>query len=432
MVLRLLLPLLSCSKAVCSRMATQRLLLGVMMLLALLYTLHVSSYTTNRRWRRPTPDWMKRGRAESCRPTSDIAFLKTHKCASSAIQNILFRYGLRHNLHFALPDFGNYFGGGLRPFHSGMLVASPWYKLGVNIMAIHTKWDHLEVERVMPRDTVYLTIVREPADLFESLYVYTNMEKVYNKTVEEYVLSVPAEAPRHHKYIGYNQMVWDLGMPEPHMNNLTAVQHLVRRAEEQFNLVMVADRMEESLVLMSHLLCWNLTDVLVLKVNARSLKFKRSMSPEVREVLTHKLASDYLVYDHFVRRFDELVHDFGRERMAGEVARLRLLTDQLTKTCGFVKKESSMMAGAERPSSNMVDGYKAESGNSRCTQYTRTELSFINLLRGQHRMEVARKFGLRISPGVDALPLGPHMLENPGNIAETINSLKKVLTHTDQ
>lgn len=31
---------------------------------------------------------------------------------------------------------------------------------------------------IMPNNTVYFTIVREPSSLFESLYVYVNMEKV--------------------------------------------------------------------------------------------------------------------------------------------------------------------------------------------------------------------------------------------------------------
>ena len=43
----------------------------------------------------------------------------------------------------------------------------------------------------------------------------------------------------------------------------------VREADEQFGLVLVAERMEKSLVLMAKYLCWELNDVLVLKVNSR-------------------------------------------------------------------------------------------------------------------------------------------------------------------
>lgn len=44
----------------------------------------------------------------------------------------------------------------------------------------------------------------------------------------------------------------------------------VERVDRDFDLVMLAERMEESLVLMSHLLCWPLEEVLVLKYNARN------------------------------------------------------------------------------------------------------------------------------------------------------------------
>ena len=41
-----------------------------------------------------------------CSPQENVVFLKTHKTASSTIQNIFFRYGLRNNLRFALPEKG--------------------------------------------------------------------------------------------------------------------------------------------------------------------------------------------------------------------------------------------------------------------------------------------------------------------------------------
>ncbi|ROT67947.1 Galactosylceramide sulfotransferase, partial [Penaeus vannamei] len=223
------------------------------------------------------PDWLTRD-PDACRPSANIAFLKTHKCASSAVQNILFRYGYAHGLQFALPDHGNYFGGAVS-FKADMLRLTPWYKLGVNIFAIHTKWDYEQVKSVMPNDTVYISIVREPTELFESLYTYVKFENFYKKTLEEFVASEDADGERYQKYLWYNQMAWDFGLPAEAMTDLDAVQQLVDAADKQFGLVMVAERMDESLVLLSHFLCWDLSDVVVLKVNARSSKDK----PERRD-----------------------------------------------------------------------------------------------------------------------------------------------------
>jgi len=41
---------------------------------------------------------------DSCVRVKDIIFVKTHKTASSTFQNILFRFGTKHNLTFGLPS----------------------------------------------------------------------------------------------------------------------------------------------------------------------------------------------------------------------------------------------------------------------------------------------------------------------------------------
>ena len=45
-----------------------------------------------------------------CAKRTKIAFLKTHKCASSSVQNMLMRFGLENELNFVLPSAGNYLG----------------------------------------------------------------------------------------------------------------------------------------------------------------------------------------------------------------------------------------------------------------------------------------------------------------------------------
>ena len=45
---------------------------------------------------------------KNCMKKQKVGFLKTHKCASSSLQNILMRYGLNNNLNFVLPSAGNY------------------------------------------------------------------------------------------------------------------------------------------------------------------------------------------------------------------------------------------------------------------------------------------------------------------------------------
>ena len=41
--------------------------------------------------------------SEKCQEKTKIVYLKTHKCASSSLQNIFLRFGEKRNLSFVLP-----------------------------------------------------------------------------------------------------------------------------------------------------------------------------------------------------------------------------------------------------------------------------------------------------------------------------------------
>ena len=46
----------------------------------------------------------------ACRPVKKFGFLKTHKCGSTTIQNMLLRYVVKHDLNLVVPvdGEGNY------------------------------------------------------------------------------------------------------------------------------------------------------------------------------------------------------------------------------------------------------------------------------------------------------------------------------------
>ena len=45
-----------------------------------------------------------------CQPKQKIVFHKTHKCSSTTVQNILFRFMKKNELHPVLPNKGNFLG----------------------------------------------------------------------------------------------------------------------------------------------------------------------------------------------------------------------------------------------------------------------------------------------------------------------------------
>ena len=90
---------------------------------------------------------------DTCKPQRKIAFAKTHKTASSTVQNILLRYGLAIGAEFLLPWSNNYLGSMLNPFTVEQMDKAdqrkvPWHRTlrrssgGYDISCFHCKWNN--------------------------------------------------------------------------------------------------------------------------------------------------------------------------------------------------------------------------------------------------------------------------------------------------
>ncbi|XP_047739012.1 galactosylceramide sulfotransferase-like [Hyalella azteca] len=296
----------------------------------------------------------------SCSPQRHIAFLKTHKCASSAVQNILLRYGEKHNLFFALPSH-NYFGGGRFYVRKEMIDAQFENILGYDIYAIHSRWNITEMKRIMPNDTIFITIVREPLKQFVSLFDYTNMEAFYKMNLTTYVKTVHANDARMSGYIGYNQMTWDLGLPAGQFENMTAVQELVDEADKLFDLVMVTERMPESLMTNKEVVFDSPTE----------------------KLLRQRLAADYKLYSHFLHKLDDLVGLYGEEQMVQDIAEYNSMSLRKQELCDFKQVPHEIR--------QKVIGYQSQSGHPLCEDAARRELLYLDKLRLSQKTAVIKR-----------------------------------------
>jgi hypothetical protein len=116
------------------------------------------------------------------------------------------------------------------------------------------------------------------------------------------------------KLFGRNQMAWDMGLSPEIFDDEIAITREIERLDCEFDLVMVANRMEESLVLLKHLLNWPLENVVHLNLNRRKPEKSSVLGIEERKVLSDWLAADVRIFEHFSRRFDERVAEFNRKQ----------------------------------------------------------------------------------------------------------------------
>ena len=63
-----------------------------------------------------------------------------------------------------------------------------------------------------------------------------------------------------------NELLWDLGMKVSKMEQESVLREKIMFYESEFDLVLLAERFDESLVVMKDVLCWDLQDIMYLKV----------------------------------------------------------------------------------------------------------------------------------------------------------------------
>ncbi|XP_045923592.1 galactosylceramide sulfotransferase-like [Micropterus dolomieu] len=266
------------------------------------------------------PSQSTKSQSEECSPRVNLMFMKTHKTASSTVLNILFRFGEKHKLKFAFPDGRNDF------FYPSPFLCSKVrdYRPGdcFNIVCNHMRFDHQEVAKVLPPDAAYFTILRNPVDLFESSFHYYQRDVPLtwridggNKVVK--FLNNPQSFYSPQAYNSFylkNLLFFDFGFD----NNLEADDPLVmmniHSLSKQFDLVLIAEYFDESLILLKETLCWTTEDILYFKLNGFYSRYflVRKKTGGERSILDLSLFNRAIMVRPFrmltVKRVMECVH----------------------------------------------------------------------------------------------------------------------------
>ena len=164
---------------------------------------------------------------------------------------------------------------------------------------------------LFPREiSKYVTIIRNPVDNFESAFNYYHMGKSLGLgddpvvSLEKFLerpssLSDPKKRPNIR-----NPMMFDLGLSQKYFQNYTAVTKYINFLNKEFDLVMIMDYFDESLILLKRLLCWEIDDIFHVKVNERLDKERASyLSDRVKENIKRWNKADVLLFAFFNATF---------------------------------------------------------------------------------------------------------------------------------
>ena len=330
-----------------------------------------------------------------CSPVQSVGFAKTHKTASSSVQNILLRAGLAAGWNLALPAQGHVL---LRPpgtkwnsqpFQTAWLEEVAWRRMveqeGYSALLLHTIWNQREVEHLLGRgqDVKLITILRDPVDQFESMYDFFDFEAKLGMDLEQFVVEYVVrgkEMSRVNGFLGRNQQLWDLGLGDT--QDLDLVASWVEQVDRDFNLVMIAEELEESLVLLSHVLCWSLVHLTSLRVNSRGNSQRTLLSTVAREHLRWWLEGDYKLYHHFTTKLQESKEQLGKRRLREGIEELRRENRNLVQECRVEEVADTRGLPSElRPGNTRVVGFNVTKQGAGCQLFAWNEAHFIDVVR---------------------------------------------------
>jgi len=261
-----------------------------------------------------------------------IGFLKVHKAASTTAQAIMLRFGWVWNLTFILPpEFNKFKYPNIISFWDSITeqnILPPPSGRTYDILCHHVVYNRDAWAKVMPADTSIIGTIREPLSHFRSVVNYfqpdvlRKLAKTSNDPIAEFLSSKELLMNEIPKYsVLNNRISFEYGVPLNIIKsrNITDFNAYVNDVlDKEFSVVIIAERFNEGLVLMRRMLNWNLKDILYAMKNRNTYATVFTVTEDHREMHRQYAALDYLLYEHFVNRFNHQI-DLEGESFQREV-----------------------------------------------------------------------------------------------------------------
>ena len=259
-----------------------------------------------------------------------IAFLKVHKTASSTAQNVFLRFGDTRKLTFILAhthgestwlNVISY----VNSITTDNVVPAPPGK-HFEILCCHVIYNRKSFEKVLPRDTSYIGIVREPYSRFQSAVKYFNPKHIMD-IPGDHPVSVYAASPLKFEPANprlsqtNNRMAVEFGFPDELFPGKAAngskhkIDAYLRKINKEFSFIIISELFEESMVYMKRILGWLMKDVLFIDQNKSNPRTnpRKLVTEADNKLLSNFLYLDIALYDFAMTRFEEQVKKEGKD-----------------------------------------------------------------------------------------------------------------------
>ena len=311
----------------------------------------------------------------SCQPVSHIYYLKTHKTGSSTIGTMLLKYGIIRNRTVVLdPDLADMQWPAPLKVNK---VSSLVNKDSAKIFSSHIRFNKGPVNTMFPKPKAkYITILRNPLDRFKSAWLFYGYTRRTGVSSAEGPLNKFLRSPnaleeirkrllKTNVYRIYNHIsnsnLFDMGLEQENLQNATLVKRYMDKMEEEFDLVMIADYFDESLILLKRLLCWEFEDIVYVKLRVKKKKLEFNEKVK-RNILTWNHA-DVTLFDHFNKTFWRKVLQEGPS-FYEDLEAFRKINQDYQTMCKSIKYKSKKCALSKTPPCDILELLWRRRGNT--------------------------------------------------------------------
>ncbi|KAK6194858.1 hypothetical protein SNE40_000397 [Patella caerulea] len=243
---------------------------------------------------------------------------------------MLHRFALRYNLNVVLPDKnGKYF------WILGKLYQNTHRKIipvakdeEYNILAVDTFYNKHIYEQLIPINPFFLAIFREPVERYISyLFYQSDTCAILNqkKKTNPYIF---------HDYTGETPPILnDFSFNENIMN----VSRFTERMDNEFDMIMVTEYFDQSLILLKRKLCWNFQDIIYITSNKNLEDAGYALSPADRQNIISHFKNDLIFYEHFKSKLFTEMSKLGVGFLE-ELHHFKMVLKLVKDYCTFVKK----------------------------------------------------------------------------------------------
>nr|XP_006825154.1 PREDICTED: galactosylceramide sulfotransferase-like [Saccoglossus kowalevskii] len=211
-----------------------------------------------------------------------------------------------------------------------------------NMLVSHVPFNKTAIDKVIANGT-YVTILRHPVATYESIFgffkftnyigiKYNESQDAFEKFLSQANYYLKRLMDPYHKTLLRNRQMFDIGLAIENSDNETYIDSVIQQATKEFDLVMINEYFDESLILLKKLLCWDFKDILYMQQNKRNDHLRFDIDEWKRQRILTINSADNKLYQHFNKTLWRKVQEYG-DNFTADLTTFRGMLNKMKAEC---------------------------------------------------------------------------------------------------